>query len=76
MVNGVNLDRKQRPVRSDPGDFRRKLTSLVGSARTVGGRVTEMDTSTPPSDGTNSEQTAESLAALDLAALWPDTLQP
>ena len=50
-VSGVNLGRKRRPARSDPGGFRRRLLPLAGSAQTIGGRVTEMDTSTPPSDG-------------------------
>ena len=27
------------------------MLPLTGSAQTIGGRVTEMDTSTPPSDG-------------------------
>ena len=50
IVNGVNPDRKQRLVQSDLGGFRRKLLPRADSAQTIGGRGTEMDTSTPRSE--------------------------
>ena len=70
MVNGVNLDRKRRPAQSDPDGFCRKLPPRADSAQTIGGHVTEMDTSTPLSDSIGAAP--EPLAAFDLAGGPPD----